>query len=108
MANFAAQLVLTFSLGVIVFLFARALPRVSEEASAPTDMLEKKLEQWIARLPLHKIDHSINLFLEKTLRRIRVFISKVDNVVHSLLSKVRSSKVQAKNLEEKVEQKELF
>lgn len=108
MANFVAQLILTFSLGVVVFLFARALPRVSEEASAPTDLLEKKLEQWIARLPLHKIDHGINHFLEKALRKVRVIVLKFDNLVHALLAKVRSSNIAAKKVEEKVEQKELF
>ncbi len=110
MANFVFQIILTCSLGVVVFLFARALPRVSEEeVGAPTDIVEKKLEQWIARLPLHKIDHGINLFLEKMLRKVRIVILKVDNLVHSLLAKVKSSSVAAKKAEEKVEQqKSLF
>lgn len=110
MANFVSQIIFTCSLGIIVFLFARALPRVSEEeAGAPTDIVEKKLEQWIARLPLHKIDRGINLFLEKMLRRVRIGILKIDNLVHSLLSKVKSSSVAAKKVEEKAEQqKALF
>lgn len=110
MSQFIAQIVLTLSFGVVVFLFARALPRVAEgEAQAPTDILEKKLEHWIARLPLHRIDHGLNMFLEKMLRRLRIVTLKIDNIVHRLLFRVKSSNVEAKKLEEKAEQqKELF
>lgn len=109
MANFALQIILVLSLGLIIFLFARAIPRVNgDDAHSPTDALEKKLERWIAALPLHKIDRGINLFLEKMLRKLRVMILKVDNVTHSFLAKVKSSDAAAKNIEEKAEQKELF
>lgn len=109
MANFILQILLALSLGTMVFIFARAVPRVNEgDAHSPTDALEKKLEQWIASLPLHKIDKGINLFLEKILRKLRILILKFDNIVHSILAKVKSSRAAAKNIEEKAEQKELF
>lgn len=109
MANFVLQITLVLSLGFIIFLFARAIPRVNEsDAHTPTDALEKKLERWIAALPLHRIDRGINLFLEKVLRKLRIVILKVDNVTHSFLAKVKSSDAAAKDVEEKSGQKELF
>jgi len=84
MYDFLLQIFFFGALTVVVYLMARALPRVVESESkvSPLEYLEKMLR----RLPVTKADRFINLRLEKILRKIRVMILKLDNLIHRYLN----------------------
>jgi hypothetical protein len=73
------------SLGVILYIAVRTLPRIEE--SAPT---EKKsvMERWIASEVPGKLDAALNGFLVKFLRKLKVFLLKVDNSLSLRLRKI--------------------
>lgn len=89
MYEFILQLAVFLSLGVIVFLMARAVPRIEEgvgtnAASSQPNYFDRLLE----RIPLNKFDSSINSFLSKILRRLKVFVLKIDNLITNHLNKL--------------------
>lgn len=89
MYDFILQTILILSLTVITFLFARALPRVEEESAGPghADLLD----HWLGRLPLEKMDAFVNSLFSKSLRRLRVIVLKLDNLIHGWLQKVKKA-----------------
>ena len=74
------------SLGVIIFLAARTLPRISEMVL--TDSPRRKFRWWRG-LPLEKIDAVLNSFLEKLLRKIKLVLMKLDNFVSRQLNRIK-------------------
>lgn len=79
--NFILQLVFLISFGVIVFLVASAMPRIQEG--------EEKVasEPWIKKLPLKQMDNFVAEAKNKTLRRVKVVILKVENFINKHLHK---------------------
>lgn len=89
MFDFILQIITFASLGFIVYLFARALPRISENeqaAAGKPDYFDKMMK----KLPLGKIDSAINLFLGKILRKMKVILMKVDNLMNYYINKLRT------------------
>ena len=86
MAQFIFTNLLMLSLGVILYVEVRTLPRIEE--SAP---VEKKsvLERWIASEIPEKIDSALKDFSVKFLRRFKVLLLKVDNSLSSHLRKIK-------------------
>lgn len=89
MYDFLLQMSFFLSLGVILYLMARALPRVDEvaevhHAPGPFDRL-------LSKLPLKKIDERLDLFFEKFLRRLKVLVMRIDNAINSSLSRFKKS-----------------
>lgn len=84
MYDFVLQLFLVSSLALIVYLLARALPRVEEEETCPKFF--NCMERWFKKLPLAKIDNSLNNYFEKTLRKARVVVMKADNAINKHLN----------------------
>ncbi|MDI6820622.1 MAG: hypothetical protein QMD65_00380 [Patescibacteria group bacterium] len=75
MFKFVLQIIMMLSLGVIVYIFARATPRVNDlEAPSPSVLKTHWLMEY-----LEKADEWLLTFLEKLLRRLRVFILRLDN-----------------------------
>ena len=74
------------SVGVILYVAVRTLPRIEEPAPE-----EKKglLERWIASEVPEKLDAVLNGFLVKFLRKLKVFLLKIDNSLSSHLRKIR-------------------
>lgn len=68
---------MTVSLAVILYLIAKTLPRVDDKEISATPIIK---DQWITGY-LEKIDEWIKIFMEKTLRRAKVLILKLDNIV---------------------------
>lgn len=105
MYDFIVQLVLVGSLGAMIYLLARALPRVTDDQAVLPDGFFDRL---VDRLPLERIDTAASSFLEKTLRKIKILVQKLDNVINSYLEQIRkhSPAVRASqqpNLKEKME-----
>lgn len=86
MYNFILQILVFSSLGLIIYLLARAVPRVSD-APAPTKTANF-FDKLMGKLPLVKIDEGINSFLAKFLRKSKVVIMKVDNFINHRLGKL--------------------
>jgi hypothetical protein len=87
MYNFILQIFVMVSLGTIIFLVARTLPRITETA---TENIEnKKKADWLKNFPWEKIDAVVNSFLEKTLRKTKLVLMKLDNFVSQQLNKFK-------------------
>ena len=84
MYDFILQLFLITSLAIIIYLMARALPRIEE--GGPRVTAYDYLEGWVKKLPLAKIDNSLNIYVEKTLRKTRVVVMRFDNFLHNHLN----------------------
>lgn len=86
MYNFILQIIVFASLGSIIYLLARAVPRVTDEAAPtrPANFFDKLM----AKLPMEKIDQDINSFLAKFLRKSKVIILKIDNFINHRLGKL--------------------
>ena len=89
MYSFIVNILLFSSLAMMIYLLARALPRITEEEGA--DMQVGVIDRLIDKLPLERIDIVISTSLEKMLRKFRLFISKLDNVVNAHLTRVKEN-----------------
>ncbi|MBI3638647.1 hypothetical protein HY227_02800 [Candidatus Wolfebacteria bacterium] len=87
MYNFILQIALMFSLGLMIYLVARAVPRIGDDIQVSPSV--NKLDRLIASLPLEKIDSVFGSFLEKTLRRLRLVLMRLDNNVGNYLNKIK-------------------
>lgn len=87
MIEFIFQTAVVVSLGAVLFLLARALPRVenAETRQHTPDFIEKLL----SRIPMDQLDSRFNGFLEKSLRKTRVVLSKADTIVKGSLERVK-------------------
>jgi hypothetical protein len=78
------QILIASSLAGIVYMFARALPRLNEEEFRAE---EKTHGKFVERLD--KADDLLRGFFEKVLRRFKIWILKIDNVVSVKLNKFK-------------------
>ncbi|MCX6703055.1 MAG: hypothetical protein NTW60_04350 [Candidatus Wolfebacteria bacterium] len=99
MYGFILQILMMSSLALMIYLVARAVPRVGDDiAGSPANRFDKL----IAVIPLEKIDAAFGIFLEKFLRRTRLFLLKVDNIIGGYLNNLkRMSGNGHKNIESK-------
>jgi len=107
MYNFTLQVITIVSLGIIVYLLTRALPRVPEKErvsqSSVGDFFDRKIGRHI---PLEKLDARAHSLIEKILRKIKVLVMKTDNFVDDRidqLKKTKKSSGEEKNIREHVE-----
>jgi len=87
MYDFILQTSIVLSLGVIIYLIARAVPRITESGTALPR--QNTFDRFISRLPLTEIDSAFNSFLEKFLRKAKVLIMKIDNLITNWIGKVK-------------------
>ena len=81
---FVFTILLMVSLGVVLYLMVRALPRLAEEPAEK----EHFLDRWAHSKIPERVDAALNGFLLKFLRRVKVFALKFDNAVSAGLRKV--------------------
>lgn len=86
MYNLILQILVFSSLGLVIYLLARAVPRV-EDAPAPARG-PNFFDKLMAKIPMAKIDEAINSSLAKFLRKIKVLILKIDNFANDRLGKL--------------------
>jgi hypothetical protein len=86
MTSFILQSLMMLSLGVVLYLLARALPRIDDSELNPPvrNIHHQRLTAY-----LEKIDGWINYFLERFLRKLRLFLMKLDNTVSQKLGKFK-------------------
>lgn len=86
MYDFLLQLLFFATLTILVYLSARSLPRINEEENNKEWALAY-LERWVEKLPLAQIDNFISRFFEKILRKARIIVLRLDNLINKYLSK---------------------
>ena len=87
MYNFVLQTIFLLSFGAIIYLFARAVPRVDESAvSAPR---RNYLDELLKKMPLEKADALVGGFLEKFLRKVKIIVLKMDNLLTKHLQSLK-------------------
>jgi hypothetical protein len=74
------------SVGVVLYVMARTLPRIEESGAE-----DKKgiFERWIASEIPEKFDAALNSFLFKFFRRAKVAVLKADNSISAQLQKMK-------------------
>ena len=100
---FILQIVLMLSLGTMIYLIARAVPRVSDEVAGSIIKKQTKFDYLFSFLWIEKIDPLLHNFLEKFLRKMKLVLMKLDNIASNYLNKVKKYKSgnNGKNGEEK-------
>ncbi|MEK7193768.1 MAG: hypothetical protein AAB651_00150 [Patescibacteria group bacterium] len=91
MHNFILQIVLMVSLGIMIYLIARAAPRIGDTVETAAKKSPNKLDRLIATLPIEKLDFIFSSFMEKTLRKLRVWFLKWDNLLTNHLNKFKKT-----------------
>jgi len=86
MVQFILTTILMASLGTMLYLVARSLPRVGEEVSDKKSFLDRLSSSEIPE----RIDTTFNVFLLKYLRKLKVVLLKVDNFITEKLKKISS------------------
>jgi len=77
MYDFILQIIVMLSLGAVIYLMARAVPRVTEMEVTVRE--PNYFDKLLKKLPLEKIDAFLSSVFEKFLRKSKVFILKADN-----------------------------
>ncbi len=86
MLNFILNTIVLLSLGIIIYLFARALPRVND-----ADGEVKPLRPHWLTVYLEKTDVWLDARSEKILRRLKIWVLKLDNWVSQKLNKFKKA-----------------
>lgn len=105
MYSLLLQLITFASLAVIVYLMARAVPRVRDEEIGRTHAAGR-FDALLSKLPLEKVDAWLNAFFEKTLRKTKVVVLKFDNLLNQYLNRVK--RASGKQSERRREREDLF
>lgn len=88
MLQFILTNILMISMGAMVYLFVRSLPRIAEEPD--TASRKNLVDRLIASEIPEKLDAVFNGFLAKFLRRFRVVLLRIDNALTEWLKKVKN------------------
>jgi hypothetical protein len=84
--GFIIDLIIVFCGGSMIYILARALPRVNE---FPEDEVGVKTSKFLNYL--EKADECFRKFTEKILRRLKVIVMKVDNYLSNKLSSFKKT-----------------
>jgi len=86
--SFIFETIIFLGIGVIIFILARALPRIEDE-TAPRASQKSRLMYAIQDMPLDKIDDMIKLAIHKTLHKTKILINKADNFIAEKMKATR-------------------
>ena len=87
MFEYVLTIILMASLGTVLYLVARSLPRVNGERGEE----DKRglVERWVASEIPEKADEILNSFLFKLFKRLKLVLLKIDNILGKRIEKVR-------------------
>ena len=77
MIEFIFIIILMLCLGAVLYLTVQALPRIAEEPEAEQGILER----WAHSEVPEKIDAAFNNFLLKFLRKFKIVVLRLDNIL---------------------------
>lgn len=86
MLTFVITNIFLLALGGMLFLMTRALPRVEEPDLA---VRRGPLERWITSGAPERIDAAMKSFLSKFLRRSKILVLRVDNILTTKLQNMQ-------------------
>ncbi len=92
MYNFVFQIALMVSFGTAIYIFAKAVPRIGDEAVTEEKTVSPRQLKFLSKVPkikIEKIDRAINVILEKALRKIKLFLMRLDNSTTRFLNRVK-------------------
>ena len=92
MYDLILQLSLVVSLSAMIYLLARAIPKVRDEDGLIINN-PSHFERWMAKIPVSRIDAWATMFTAKFLRRLRVIVLKIDNLLHRHITAANSKKL---------------
>ena len=91
----------------MIYLLARSVPRVKDEEAVISG--HNYFDQIFSKIPISKIDAWFNMFLAKFLRRLRIIVLKLDNLLHRKITSAHqngNSHVISSNFTEDLNSKE--
>lgn len=91
MYNFILQIIIMVSLGIMIYLIARATPRVGDIEEIFKRQPLGDFDKLIAKIPIVKIDFILSAWVEKTLRKIKLILMKWDNLVSEHLNRIKKT-----------------
>jgi len=86
MLAFILNTTLMLALGTLVFLFVRAIPRVEDENSEKHR--RTVFEKWLVSELPERADIFLSNLFAKWIRKFKIFVMKVDNMLGSHLKKI--------------------
>jgi len=86
MLELILYLILMTSVAALAVVFSRGIPRIEDEKE---ESFVVRLDKWIASLPFSKADVFLKNSSYKVLRKLRVFLMKVDNFIDDFLEKTK-------------------
>lgn len=90
MVEFIFVTILMVSFSCVLYLMVRALPRIVEEPEERRGLLDR----WAHSEIPEKIDLALNDFLFKFLRKIKVAVLKLDNLLGNHLQKIKAKEAE--------------
>lgn len=93
MFAFIFEIIIFVCLAVLMVIALRALPRVSNEVFTESRSRVRVHELMIA---LERVDDVLKILFEKFLRRLKVLIMKLDNIVTKKISKFKNERTKEK------------
>ncbi len=89
MLQFILTDILMFALGVMLYLAARSLPRISEDGTS-VETKKTVLERIVMSDVPHRVDAIMNTQSGKFLRRLKVLLLRFDNYLTERLKKIHT------------------
>jgi hypothetical protein len=89
MGEFILTDIVMVSLGAMLYLLARSLPRIHEDE--PEESKPTLIERWIMSEIPHKIDRVVTSYSGKTFRKLKVVLLKFDNYLTNRLKTMGTS-----------------
>jgi len=91
MYNFILQIIIMSSLGAMIYLIARAAPRVGDIEEIFKKQPLGDFEKLIAKIPISEIDFILSAWVEKSLRKIKLILMKWDNLLSEHLNRIKKT-----------------
>ncbi|MCR4275328.1 MAG: hypothetical protein NUV83_01050 [Candidatus Wolfebacteria bacterium] len=91
--SFVFEIILMASLGAMIYLVARAVPRVNDtvlDEGSINKGLGERFGKFIDSLPIEKADLTISRILERALRNLKLLVMRVDNKLSQHLTKFKA------------------
>ncbi|AKM78087.1 MAG: hypothetical protein UY31_C0002G0017 [Candidatus Wolfebacteria bacterium GW2011_GWE1_48_7] len=105
MYHFVLQIIIMLSLGMLVYMAARKIPQISdtvpEENIGHPKGFWHQIELILGKLPLDKFDFAVSQFLEKNIRKMKLFLARLDNYLTHHLEQFKKVKQRAHRKQEK-------
>jgi len=95
-------------LGTMIYLIARTVPRIGDEAAEEIIKPKNGLDRWLASSHIERLDELFNNSVEKLLRKIKLMLMKLDNIVSDYLDRVKKYKLGENNQKNGEEKPGLF